>query len=216
LNNATTEQQLKKEIELVKNANYLYDKHAQKIKLEQLENKLLDERLNKKEEERKKTLSLVKKYEEGDASEKARIIRVTELAKMAPEALARQYEGDLYDKGVITDYWDTFSQEGQRAIEDIIIKLSDLPSLKSDYDLQMEGLDRLSQLSAKVNEGKIIPNITNVGAQEVNVNVDLGGMPTSEEMIKLISDSTIRELLSNEEFQKAFSRKMINVLPGGK
>jgi len=219
LNNATTEQQLKKEIELVKSANNLYDAHARNIKLEQLENKLLDERLQKKEDERKKTLSLAKQYEEGDASEKARITRVTELAKMAPETLARQYEEDLYDKGVITDYWSTFSQEGQRAVEDIIIKmsrLSGLPSLKSDYDLQLESLDRLSQIGKTTGATQPIANIANYGAKEININVDAGGMATADEIIKIINKETSKALLADEEFLNSLGKKLPSKLQGGK
>ena len=216
LSNATTEQQIQKEIELIKNATMLYDVHERNIKLSQLENKLLDERLQKKEDERKKMLSLAKQYEEGDASERARITRVTELSKMAPETLARQYEDDLYDKGIITDYWSTFSQEAQRAIEDTIIKMSDLPSLKSDYDLQLESLDRLSQIGKTTGETKSLANIANYGAKEININVEAGGMPTAEEIVRIINEETFKALLADDEFQRMFAKKLIDKLPGGK
>ena len=205
------EAQVQKEIELVKQSNTLYDIHEKNLKLEELNNKLIDARLKKREEERNKMLSLAQQYEKGDAGERERITRVTELARMSPEVLARQYADNLYDKDIITDYWSTFSQEGQRAVEDIIMKISNLPSLKNDYELQMEALDRLSQAGAATTNP--ISNVTTYGAKEININVDTGGMPTPEEMVKLMTNEMGKALLSNEEFVKSLSRKTIKVMP---
>ena len=67
--------------------------------------------------------------------------------------------------------------------------------------------------------GGLVNNaVTNIGANQISVNIDLTGaaMPTADEMATLINNATKIELLRDEEFQRAFGKKIINVLPGGK
>ena len=52
-----------------------------------------------------------------------------------------------------------------------------------------------------------ITNITNKGAETINVEVHPAGA-TSEEIAKITSDYIKRELLANEDFQKIFARKI--------
>lgn len=146
LGNTTLEQQIQKRIELIKNSIVSYDLHDKTLKLEQLQNKLIDARLRKKEEERNKMASLALQYEKAGALERDRIRRVTELVKKTPQELAGIFETDLYDKSLILDYWTSFSSSAKRAIEDTIMRIEEISHIKTDFDLQMEAIEKLEQM----------------------------------------------------------------------
>jgi len=209
------EAQIQKEIELITNSKTLYEAHAKNLKLEELSTKLIDVKLQKRKQEEDSLRSLVMQYEKASALDKTGVRRVTELVKLPPEELARAYENDIYDKNLIIDYWSSFSEEGKRAVEEIQARLSDLSiSTKTDFDLQMEALNRLTgnygliKPVAGVNAGGMatpqqINNIVNKGAEQIFIEYHEPGV-TPEQMADLIK----ADLLTNEEFQKIFARKI--------
>jgi hypothetical protein len=66
--------------------------------------------------------------------------------------------------------------------------------------------------------GLVNNTITNIGAKEVNVNVNLAGaaMPTPEEMVTLMTNEMGKALLSDEEFLNSLGKKLPSKLQGGK
>ena len=91
--------------------------------------------------------SLAMQYEKADMFEKNRIKRATELMQMAPEELAATYEENVYDKNVILDYWSSFRDEGQKAVEGVAMRLAGMEGLGGiDGGLVIEPSSRLEEL----------------------------------------------------------------------
>ena len=196
------ETQIQKEMELVKQSKNLYDAHTKNLKLEELGIKLLDTKLQKRKEEENSLRSLIMQYDKADMFEKGKIRRATELLKLSPEELGRAYEGDQFDKTVIIDYWNSFSDEGQRAIEEIQARLSDI-SLSSGTSIEgltalAEELTRISRATGGVNApitkanyyAPPIPAATPVINNSYTIPITLQGA---------ITDENIRELLQKIE-----------------
>jgi poly-gamma-glutamate capsule biosynthesis protein CapA/YwtB (metallophosphatase superfamily) len=85
-----------------------------------------------------------------------------------------------------------------------------------------QGIYTQGRFTPSLNEpgkGGLVNNtITNIGAKEIAINVDLGGagMPTREEMITLITNEAGKALLADEEFLNILGKKLPSKLQGGK
>jgi hypothetical protein len=208
------EAQVQKEIELVTQSKTLYEAHVKNLKLEELSTKLLDVKLQKRKQEEDSLRNLVMQYDKANIFDKARIKRATELLKLSPIELGRTYENDVYDKNIIIDYWNSFSVEGKRAIEEVQARLSDISiSGKTDFDLQLEAITRLQELlklgsPLQGAQGINPTTITNYGAQNVNISVDAGGMSTVEEVTNLINKMITEKLMADESFINAFVKRI--------
>jgi hypothetical protein len=198
------EQQVQKEIELVKQSRTLYDQHEKNLKLEELSNKLLDVKLQKRQKDINSLVDLSIQYEKADMFEKSRIRRLAELQQMEPEELANAFSGSIFDKKIIEEYWTSFDERAQLAIA-------------KTTDLFKELSVRLPEIAipavtptAIAGAAAITPttNITNVGAQNINVNVDAGGMPTAEEVINLINKMIDEKLMTDESFINTFAKRI--------
>jgi TP901 family phage tail tape measure protein len=223
---STLEQQIQREIELIKTSKTIYDLHDKTLKLQELENQLIDAKLKKKDEERNKMISLAMQYEKAGAIERDNIKRVTELMKLTPKELASAYENDLYDRRLITEYWSSFRQEGQTAIEDVAMRLADMPPLKTDFDIQTESFDKIKEMLTKMKfggtvglpmpESKGLPpttpiiNQTNKAAEQILIYMNLPEIGTivPEDLAKLVGNEIEKKLLTDEDFQKAFGKKL--------
>ena len=200
--------------------------------IETVRGKLLDAQLQKRKKEEDSLRSLVMQYDKADMFEKGKIRRATELVKLSPEELGRAYEGNKFDKDVIIDYWNSFSEEGRRAIEEIQARLSDI-IIKPDVDLQMEAFDRLEVLTkaGKANiykGGEIyappipIPNQTLTN--NYTIPITLQGAITDENIQELlqkietkvkeqpnyIGDTNLLEALNNPEVKKKVANVAAN------
>jgi len=142
-------------------------------------------------------------YEKADLFEKNRLRRLMELQAMNPEQLAREFENSMYDKQLIIDYWSNFNKEGQNAINSVLQKLYDLPKLDLATLLGNANINT-------TNEGALAPTptITNYGAQNININVDAGGLGTAEETINLINKMIDEKLMTDESFINTFAKKI--------
>jgi len=146
------------------------------------------------------------KYQQADMFERAKLRRMLELRNMNPQELAQTFENEAYDKNLIMEYWNTFSQEGQNAIGKIIQSLYDLPEAKINATLSPLGaLSAFSGINAQ-QEIKPITNVTNVGAQNVQVNLDLNTIPSAEEMAEFLAEEVKKGVLKDENFQDAWGR----------
>jgi len=80
-----------------------------------------------KEKELRTMTNLAMQYQKADEMERGRIRRMMELRGLSPEELTKQYKENMYDRTIIEEYWNNFSQEGQNAIGELIRKMYDLP-----------------------------------------------------------------------------------------
>jgi TP901 family phage tail tape measure protein len=149
------------------------------------------------------------KYEQADMFERAKLRRMLELRNMNPQELVQSFENSAYDKNLIMEYWNTFTQEGQNAIGKIIQRLYDLPEAQITATLSPLGaLGKFAGLTPTMprEEIKPITNVTNIGAQNMQVNVDLSAMPTLEEMAELLAEEVKKGVLNDASFQDAWGR----------
>jgi hypothetical protein len=197
----TSKQLIDLEIKLTKNALYTYDAHQKTLKLAELEiekrKAISDEYIKQRDAIRSQYVD----FEKADILEKERLRRLMELLKLNPQELGQAFENDLFDKNIIIDYFNTFSQEGQDAINTMIQKLYDLPVV-----------DLAKIFGGNINLANGIPTVTPVtnikGAENININVDAGGMGTAEEVVNLINKMIRDTALTNEDFIQAFVKRI--------
>jgi TP901 family phage tail tape measure protein len=204
LSNATLTEKITKEIELVKASQAVYDMHAKTVKLAQLENQLIDAKLQKRDEELSRLGTLAMQYEKADMFEKGRIRRAAELALMSKEQIALAYQGSSFDKQIITDFWGSFSTEAKKAIQEST-------EFFKEFQNQITPTANLGVTNQQLVKAAIpapIANITNFGAQNINVNVDAGGMATAEEVTALINKTIDEKLMTDESFINTFAKRI--------
>jgi TP901 family phage tail tape measure protein len=198
------EAQVQKEIELVRQSKTLYNGQERNLKLEELSNKLLDVKLQKRQKDINSLIDLSIQYEKADMFEKSRIRRLAELQQMSPDQLADAFSSSIFDKNIIEEYWTSFDERAQLAIA-------------KTTDLFKELSLRLPEIAvpavtptAVAGAAAITPpvNITNVGAQNVYVNVDAGGIPTAEEVTNLITKMIDEKLMTDESFINTFAKRI--------
>ena len=85
--------------------------------------------IKEKQKELDIATDLAMKYKESDENERTRLRRLMELRRLSPEALAVAYERDMFDQRIIDEYFQHFSEEGQRAVGKVIRDMFDLPAL---------------------------------------------------------------------------------------
>lgn len=207
----TTEEQLNKEIELVKASQNVYDAHQKTLKISQLENQVIDARLKKRDEEITRIGSLALQFEKASKSEQKRITRAAELSLMEPERLASIFQGQegfLGDKQIILDFWTSFSKEAQTAIEqsstlfkELFIKL---PKISVPNAISTTQANSVQQTQ------KPITN-TVIGAQIQDVNINLPNI-NLESLADQAGQKLAERLKSDEEFQKLIAKGIRNKL----
>jgi len=77
-------------------------------------------------DEKETVTDLAFKYSQANDEEKKMLERFFELRKLDPSDLADKWKMNMFDKDVITKYWNTFSQEGRDAIAEIIVDTNKL------------------------------------------------------------------------------------------
>jgi TP901 family phage tail tape measure protein len=195
------EAQVQKEIELVRQSKTLYDAHTKNLKLEELNNKLLDVKLQKREKELNTLADLSMKYEQADMFEKSRIRRLAELQQMKPEEVSVAFTGSMFDKKIIEEYWTSFSEEAQLAVA----KTTDL---FRELSLRLPAITIPTAIpTAITGAGAVIPapitnNIIGAEIQQININLpdvnweslaDQAGQKVAE---RLKSDEAFQELVA--------------------
>lgn len=218
----TEEELIEKRIELIKQSKFIYQGQKQTLELEKLQNQLLEFRLKQRQEEQNKVAALSLQYERATGIEKARIRRLTELLGMSPEDIARTFENSIYDKEIILDYWNTFRTEAQTAIQEVSMRLNELQSPKNDFELQLEGLNRLEALISKTPqpilggaETKVINPPTQVEIQKLldmtigSININLSDL-NLEDLPRRAAEALRERLEKDEEFQKFLAKIIRN------
>jgi TP901 family phage tail tape measure protein len=197
------EAQVIKEIELVKQSKTLYETHDKNLKLEELSNKLLDVKLQKRQQEINTLVDLSMQYEKADMFDKARIRRLAELQQMNPEQLTNTFSDSIFDKRIIEEYWSSFNQEAQLAIA----KTTDL---FKELSINLPEIAVPSVASTAIAGARIVTptTITNFGAQNINIDVSAGGWGTVAEVTKLINKSIQEKLMTDESFINTFTKRI--------
>jgi len=199
------ELQIQKERELVQNSKYLYDIHEKRLKLEEINNKLVDARVKKQEQEKNNVKNLYLEYEKADMFERQKVRRKIEIQTMSPEGIESAFRGaNKLDRNLILDMFSSFVPEIQTALARMI---------GNQYNLPGGGL--FAQPSAPTYGGQFITpgapvpitQISNVGAKTVIVQIETP-TTTPEEMASLVGDKVKEGMLEDDDFQKAFSKRI--------
>jgi TP901 family phage tail tape measure protein len=198
---SSLENQIQKEIQLVTQSKNLYDIHTKNLKLEELSNKLIEVKLQKRQKEISSLVDLSMKYEKADMFEKGNIRRLGALQQMKPEELATTYGKSAFDKNLITEYWTSFNEEAQLAIaktqnlfKELSVKIPEveIPKYPSvPYTTKTQGPQNITNtiVGAQINQ-------INVSLPEVDWSslADEAGKQIAE---KLRTDGTFQLLIAN-------------------
>lgn len=85
-----------------------------------------------KQKELEIATDLYLQYQKADEFERARLRRLMELRLLSPQELAKAYEENAYDRGIIEEYWSRFSEQGRIAVGEVIQEMYDLPDEMPD------------------------------------------------------------------------------------
>lgn len=183
---ASISNQLLKEIELVKNSKFSYDAHQKNLKVMQLENQLLDEKLKKRVEEKNKIEDLALQYEKATDFERTRIRRVAELSTMTPDQLKDIFKSSAFDKNLIIDYWSTFSEEGKKAIQGLLVEQYNLPNINVAEVTKKSPLTSTAPIPKYPMESTFLapPTVTN----DYNIDIKLAGAITDKDIQRLFQE----------------------------
>lgn len=140
-------------------------------------------------------------YEKADMLDRERLRRLMELQTKKPDELAQAFEGSAFDKNIITEYWSTFSKEGQDSINTVLQRLYQLPTL--DINAAMGNKNNAPGAVAGAVPVQLTQSV--IGAQNVSIVVN-GAQMTA----KQVSDAFAAELYNNPEFRKAIADAAVN------
>jgi TP901 family phage tail tape measure protein len=115
-----------KEKELINSKGLISDSQ---LLLELSQNRLQQEvaLVAEKQKEWDLASSLFQQFVKADDLGKENLRRVMELVQLKPDELAQQYNTNMFDKNLIDDYFNSFSQLGQDAINKVRAEMFDLP-----------------------------------------------------------------------------------------
>jgi TP901 family phage tail tape measure protein len=162
--------------------------------------------LTKKQEEEVEDLLL--QYEKATPEEKPALRRKVELAQMTEQNQLFAFSTSKEDRAALLEMASKLTDSVKRAMAGMI-----------SYEQGIYTQGRFSPfLDEPAKAGLVNNTITNIGAKEVNVNVNLAGgvMPTPEEMVTLMTNEMGKALLSDEEFLNSLGKKLPSKLQGGK
>jgi len=151
---------------------------------------------------------LLLQYEKATPEEKPGLRRKIELSQMTEENQMFAFSTSKEDRAALLEMSSKLTDSVKQAMAGMI-----------SYE---QGIYTQGRFSPFLNEpekgGLTSNNITNIGAKEVNVSVNLAGaaMPTPEEMITLITNEMGKTLLADEEFLNSLGKKLPSKLQGGK
>jgi len=205
-----TEQIIKKEIELVKASQNIYDAKQKNLKLETLHNQLLEARIKIREQEKQTLTDLTLEYEKASALERVRIRRLMELLHMTPAEIEREFKEGGADKDIIIENLDKFNQAIQDFVIATIARDEDLPRQHPDEVLadmfdkilqKIKPIEKIEPPTGDKFENQI--NINNKVDSIINVAIHQAGV-ANEESIEIVAQHIKRMLKEDPEFKKGF------------
>jgi hypothetical protein len=114
------EKVVKREIELINNSNYQVKEEEKLVKLAELQNKLVEERLKTRKKETDQVRDLLFQYEQADFDQRQKIRRQIELTTMQPGQVTQAYRSSARDRSIILENIGDFSQEVRDSISKLI------------------------------------------------------------------------------------------------
>jgi len=148
-----------KEKELINSKGIISDSE---LLLELSKNRLQQEvaLISEKQKEWDLSSRLFQQYVKADDFGKENLRRVMELIQLKPEELADQYNSDMFDRSLIDEYFNNFSQAGQDAVNKVIADMYDLPvefPKQGEFDMfrQSFPLDLANQFGINLESGMI-------------------------------------------------------------
>jgi hypothetical protein len=138
--------------------------------------------------------------------ERQKIRRQLELQMMSPEEVESAYRGgNQYDRNIILSNINSFTADIQDAIARIIAAERGFWSARSLFTQPSTPVG----IGASITPGAPVPitQISNVGAKTVVVQVETSST-TPEEMANLVGEQVKEGMLADDDFQKAFSKKI--------
>ena len=134
---------------------------------------------------------------------------------MSPDELARAFENDMFDKSVITEYFDYFTESGQNAIEKVMHKLlEEMTGIRFTLpvDAQLGGAGAikraglLKQAYTTPTPAPIPITQTIVGAQTVKVSVTTPSADP-EEVAEAVANDVKDALSKDDEFLNTIGKE---------
>jgi TP901 family phage tail tape measure protein len=208
LSNSTTEQQIIKEMELVKASDAVYSAHERTLKLSKLENDLIDAKLKKRDDEINKLGSLGMQYEKAAGFEKSRIRRAAELSLMPAEQVASIYQGQqgmIGDKKIIEDFWSSFTGEAQKSIQEST-------TLFKDLNYKIPSVESLTKAPATpgglVKPGQQLISISPTANTTVNIALAMEAGVAYEKLVSVATQQFYEQLLKNKDKITELAKKI--------
>ena len=227
------EEQIRQHIKLLENLKYEEDANKNLYQIEKLRGDLKiaeaesAQQISKVEKE-KLDIDLLMQYEKASQFEKKDIIKKMELTQMTPEQQKAYFvpgakniesswskNGTNYDwqenRKLLQDMYPNLREEVKRAIQQSIINENPELSLGNRFKEQSKAYEQvpLIQPGQKPAESfkniSIYPNIK--GADNINITVEAMGA-SKEAMSTEIAKQVQDNLLTDEDFQKLFSKKI--------
>jgi TP901 family phage tail tape measure protein len=143
-------------------------------------------------------------YEKADMFERDRLRRLMELQALDPTQLANAFEGSIYDKKLITEYWSSFGKEGQDAINTILQRLYDLPKLNLSA---LFGNANINTTGGNIAPAPVSNQIIGAEIQQININLpDVNW----ESLADKAGEKVAERLKSDEAFQDLIAKGIRN------
>lgn len=207
LNSDNLEGQIQKEIELVQASKFQYNQQEKSLKLEQLHNQLIDARLKKRQEEVDKVKSLLIQYEQANVLERNKLSKLIELQTMSTREVVTEYETSPFAKNLILENFSNFTQEIQDEIAKMIAYNRNINEYQPVRLTTEERYYKPSEGATQKEPFTYTP--VQIGAIPITVNVEeLNKKLNAEDAASDIANQVKDSLLTDEEFQSAFSRKI--------
>jgi len=190
----TDSQLLEYQIKLVENSEDYLNNAQKTLKLEELraQQELLIVQQTQKQAEAIENQYLA--YEKADMFEKNRIRRLMELLTLSPTDLADTFFKKFYDKQIIIDYWNTFPEEAQKAIN---------ATMGKKYNLPMTNIKIGKELLGGEGKTTSLPNQLNVNQTasfgNIEINLPEGNL---EDLLAKVREMLSDKLKNDEDFQR--------------
>jgi hypothetical protein len=209
-----TEKQLQLQIELVRNEENFADIHKHTIEIEQLQNKLVEERIQLRLKEKNEVQNLLVEYAKSTGGKRTELSRTMELVTMRPQELLNTFQNkqNIRDRDIILNNMTLFSPEMQdKFAKELAIEFGK----QNIFGFSWSKTSKISDLNkgiGPVGTAPVTPvpiTQTNVGAENVNVYINGAGL-TPEQLAALTAKMVKSSLLTDEDFQKLFAPKLSN------
>lgn len=137
-------------------------------------------------------------YEQADMAERTRLRRLMELQMMTASEIAQRFDNDVFDKSIIEKYWSSFSDEAKSAVDDVIQRMYNLPSLTVNAGLGAKrSIAGITGATATPQLAPIYQQNANFGNININLPED-----SLDKLTQKAGEQLTKKLQNDEDFKK--------------